>query len=169
MKSVLEQVPEAGDLLETFWFLVMGAKDTLLADPALSFGFGLANRPVLDMAGRACSAAKRLRPASGSTSQQCKYNVNVQPQPALTPLMEQELVLKHKWIVRLEAIAAKAGPAALYNSPATDDVLINEERIKLNRLVLAAGAFRTISFHVRHWERFSTWSKAAGFHPYPPS
>ena len=83
--------------------------------------------------------------------------------------MEQELVLKHKWIVRLEEIAAAAGPASLYNSDAVDDVLSPDERVKLKRLVLAVGSFRTISTHVRHWERFSSWARGRGLQVYPPS
>ena len=169
-KQVLEQVANSGDLLELFWALVTAAKDTFLAESAVSFGFGQANRPALNAADSSSSSAKKLRTALGrSTVLSANYNVKVQPQAALTPLMEQELILKHKWILRLEGIASAAGSAALYNSPAVDDVLTDEERTKLKRLVLAVGAFRTISFHVRHWERFATWSRAEGLNPYPPS
>ena len=84
--------------------------------------------------------------------------------------MEQELLEKRKWINRLEAIAAEAGVHARFNDPeAVDDVLSPEERVKLKKLVLAVGAFRTISTHVRHYERFTTWAKAQSHSLYPLS
>ena len=84
--------------------------------------------------------------------------------------MEQELLEKKKWINRLEAIAAVAGVYARFNDPeADDDVLSPEERNKLKKLVLAVGAFRTISFHVRPFERFLGWARSQWLQVYPLS
>jgi hypothetical protein len=84
--------------------------------------------------------------------------------------MEQELLEKRKWINRLEAIAEGAGVHARFNDPeADDDVLSPTERAKLKKLVLAVGAFRTISTHVRHFERFIGWARSQSLVVYPLS
>ncbi len=72
--------------------------------------------------------------------------------------MEQELIAKRKWILRLELIATKAGEHAEINEPCSpDDMLSEAERSKLRQVALARGAFRTMAVHIGHFERFMQW------------
>ena len=174
LDEALKLVADASDELAMLWFLVSAAKETLLRDSARLAGFGTASsfgvlrqtmgsgqepkRPRTQVSGVLKTTAPRLNAPRGEISS------------SITPLMEKELLLKAKWIRRLEAICAQAGPAAKFNEEApVDDALTVDERLKLKRLVLAVGAFRTLCTHVRHWERFSAWCARTGLAAYPPS
>ena len=125
-KLFLQQVVDEVEKFALLWVLVMAAKDTFLKDSARMFGFGLAKtfpstarRPVLP-------PPKQPRPDPATAAH--AYHAHVPQAAALTPLMEQELILKRKWILRLENIARSAGAAAKFNDADPDDVLLPEER-----------------------------------------
>ena len=173
LQAALELTANSADDLAMLWTLVSAAKDTLLKDSARLAGFCTANsarpagvRPLIN------PGAKRLRPGSSAAPQLVvpRLNGSREASSSITPLMEKELLLKSKWIRRLERICEYAGSAAGFNqAPPDDDALSAEERVKLKRLVLAVGAFRTLQAHVRHWERFAAWCSRNGLSAYPPS
>ena len=173
LQDALELIASAADDLAMLWILVSAAKDTLLKDSARLAGFGTASTP---SSGRAQPKSeighKRPRQCSAATlsSAAPRLNGSREASSSITPLMEKELLMKSKWIRRLERICELAGSAAGFNQAAPiDDALSTEERVKLKRLVLAVGAFRTLGTHVRHWERFSAWCSHQGLSAYPPS
>ena len=173
LQDALELIAGSCDDLAMLWILVSAAKDTLLKDSARLAGFGTAS---LQSSGSARAKVdhglKRPRMSSSAalSSAAPRLNGSREPSSSITPLMEKELLLKSKWIRRLERICEMAGSAAGFNQAAPiDDALSTEERVKLKRLVLAVGAFRTLGTHVRHWERFAAWCSLQGLSAYPPS
>jgi hypothetical protein len=82
--------------------------------------------------------------------------------------MEKEILEKSKWIKRLEALAKRAGThSKFFDDDVSLEALTPLEQEKLRRAVLAKGAFRTLSVHVRHFERFMGWAeeRSLGFWP----
>ena len=74
---------------------------------------------------------------------------------SITPLSEKELLLKSKWIRRLERRCELPGSAAGFNQAAPIHDALSTEVRAAQALVLAIGAFRILGTYVRHWERFS--------------
>ena len=88
----------------------------------------------------------------------------------VAPLLELELSAKRRWVGRLEKIALKAGENAEINDDGDDHAgLSTSEKAKLRQIVFAMGAFRTLSCHIRHWERFDAWCSGLGLSCYPPT
>ena len=169
-EQLLVTVNEAFDLLALFWELVMAAKDTFLRESAQTFGFGLASGPARALLPNSAAqgSSKKVKFSPG-LSAIANYSTQGPKYVALTPLMEQELVAKQKWIGRLEAIASEAGQFAKFNDQDSDDLLSAGERSKLKKLILAVGAFRTLATHIRHYERFASWVKSQDLQLYPLS
>ena len=172
LKADLAKIAKLADRLGLLWTLVSSTKQSLLKDSARSYGFCQAApsvpRPSLQPA--QVPKKPRVMVAPSELNVPRKYSVQGEASCSLTPLMERELLLKSKWIQRLEAILAAAGSAALFNAEVpVGDALTAEERTKLKRLVLAVGAFRTLSTHVRHWERFAAWAARHSWSVYPPT
>ena len=86
-----------------------------------------------------------------------------------TPLLDMEQAERHRWAARLEAIGRRAGNwAKLFESKSDDQELTPTETAKLRQLVLTSGAHRTMSAHVRVWERWELWAASVGGVPLPP-
>ena len=95
---------EVTDFVEQFavlWILVIAAKDSFLKDSARTFGFGQANQAVSTARRPSLPPAKMLRGVQPIAASSAAYKVSVQQSAALTPLMEEELMLKSKWIALL--------------------------------------------------------------------
>ena len=88
----------------------------------------------------------------------------------ISPLLEQEIFAKAKWIRRLEAIARSAeGSSKLVNNDESELALTPQEQDKLRKAVLAKGAFRALAVHVRHFERFMGWAEERSLSFFPLS
>ena len=138
-----------------FWSLIWATKDTLLAREARLQMFGLTVRPHLRTPGSAvASKVQKLTAGSSPAVAALRGSGDI-----ISPLMNKEILEKTKWIRRLEAIAKKAGDhSKFFLTDCSDEALTPPEQDKLRKAVLAKGAFRTLSTHVRHFERFMGWA-----------
>ena len=86
-----------------------------------------------------------------------------------TPLLDQELGEKQKWAARLQAIAERAGLHAGSSSSTSPvvDILSNEERSRLQLLVLTSGAPATMSNYIRKFEKLEGWCARSSLPLYP--
>ena len=106
-KKFLTIVSESVDRLAIFWDLVMASTDFFISQSARAFGFGVATSSVLSQPARAKAPLKKFK--SGDHAPPAQYSTQGLKGANLTPLMEQELFEKKKWIVRPEKIALEAG------------------------------------------------------------
>ena len=153
----LKALASALDQLSILWSLVEATKDALFAREARLMGFGLAARSApVPMTVRAGCSARSAAPYLKAGPPRPLRPID----PVVSPLMESEISAKLKWIRRLEAIAMRAGRHSLfYNDDSSRSaLLLDTERDKLRKAVLAKGAFRTMAVHTRHFERFHQWS-----------
>ena len=125
-ESFLQEVADLADRFAVFWVLVMAAKDTFLKDSARLSGFCQARHAIRPAALVPKSLPQKRALPSAAPSISVGYSAQVPQSVAVSPLMEQELVLKQKWIVRLEAVAKAAGSAARFNDEDGDSVLSTE-------------------------------------------
>lgn len=84
-----------------------------------------------------------------------------------TPLLDAESAEQSKWASRLEAIGKRAGShAKLFQQNDQSSELSQAESTKLRQFVLISGA-RTMSMHIRSFERWETWADQRGVVLYP--
>eukprot|EP00435_Cladocopium_sp_Y103_P017511 s4422_g4.t1 len=158
--------------LENFWSLASKAERLFFESTSFQLGFGLCDNTAPETAG---STLEQLRQVSGVRALLCapkapnkKLKSLAQSSDSATPLLDQENNEKAKWAARLEAIGRRAGPAAklLVQQEQSDD-LSPSELARLRQLVLISGAPRTMSAHVRAFERFEHWALAQSLALYP--
>ena len=146
------------------WHLIWATKDALLAREARLQMFGLA---LPSSAAVRVGAPAHKVPRLGSSGSSTVLALRG-PSSVISPLMERELLEKAKWIKRLEAIARKAeGHSKFFDCDESEHALTPAEQGKLKQAVLAKGAFRTLSIHVRHFERFLGWAEERSLPLFP--
>ena len=158
--------------LENFWSLASKAERLFFESTSFQLGFGLCDNTAPEAIG---STLEQLRQVSGVRALLCapkapnkKLKSLAQASESATPLLDKENSDKAKWAARLEAIGRRAGPAAklLVQQEQSDD-LSPSELARLRQLVLISGAPRTMSAHVRAFERFEHWALAQSIALYP--
>ena len=149
-----------------FWNLIWATKDTLLAREARLQMLGLASSAIARTSTTApASKIPRLTTPSSTRVLSLRGASTV-----ISPLLEQEIIAKAKWIRRLEAIARSAeGSSKFFNNDESELALTPQEQDKLRKAVLAKGAFRTLAVHVRHFERFMGWAEERSLSFFPLS
>ena len=127
----LEAVTRQLENIALLWHFVMASKDTFLQDTARLAGFGGVHLRMIDdassSASRGSMASKRTRLAKAlpGPTRPRSTEASLLPEAAqVTPLMEQELASKRRWILRLEAIARHAGANAAFNDVREDELLL---------------------------------------------
>ena len=129
---------------------------------ALQLGFGLCENKPPDIQG---SPLDQLRQSAGVRA---LLKGLAQASDSLTPLLDQENNEKAKWAARLEAIGRRAGSAAkLLVQQGQSDDLSPPELARLRQIVLLSGAPRTMSAHIRAFEKFEHWAAASSVVLYP--
>ena len=165
-ESCIQVLIDNADLLALVWSIVTASKSKFLDEVATDLGYGLADHRRSERAITSLADAKRLL-AAPVDRQLAKVPRAAAPSAAVDSLRSAEESEKHKWALRLDAIAARAGASASININQVDDGVLSEAESNLVKfMVFSAGAFRTIRAHVRHWERLEAW---AGALPEPQS
>ncbi len=170
-EGVARELCGASASLEQFWFLAAASEKLFLESTAFQLGFGLCETRSIHTAGSSISTlrkeaaikalvsrpadpAKRLKKSGGESSD--------------TPLLDKENAEKARWAARLEAIGRRAGAEAkLLTRDDQSEELTNVELAKLRQLVLISGSPRTMSAHIRMFERMEVWMDIQGMAVYP--
>lgn len=161
-RSVADVLVRDTTKLEQFWSLAIASEKVFLQSTANQLGFGLCetrkasieNSPVAKLRKQAAIKALVSRPMAP-----CKKPRQEKASESSTPLLDQENAEKVRWAGRLEAIGKRAGAEAkLLTLDDQSDELSSGELAKLRHLVLISGAPRTMSAHIRSFERFEQWT-----------
>ena len=161
-------------MLDQFWGLAKSVEKLFFESTTIQLGFGLCEPA---QAHRALSAADGLRKKAAIQALVQKplrgpkrLKLDPEASSSSTPLLDLEQGERHKWAARLEAIGRRAGQwAKLFTARENDTDLTETEAARLRHLVLTSGAHRTMSSHVRMWERFELWASWAGVDLFPLS
>jgi hypothetical protein len=170
--AVVQVLLKDSGQLENFWSLAIRAEKMFFESIALQLGFGLCENKPPDIQG---SPLDQLRQSagvrallSGPKAPNKKLKGLAQASDSLTPLLDQENNEKAKWAARLEAIGRRAGSAAkLLVQQGQSDDLSPPELARLRQIVLLSGAPRTMSAHIRAFEKFEHWAAASSVVLYP--
>ncbi len=150
--------------LEQFWSLVCSAEKVFLESSVVQLGFGMCegveavhgSSPVSKLRKEAAIKALVNKPVRQPAK---KHKKDLDGKCSNTPLLDRENAEKAKWASRLEAIGHRAGvSASLFSGSDKQDELSVSESMKLKQLVLASGAPRTMSAHIRAFEKFEMWA-----------
>ena len=158
--------------LQQFWTLATAASQLFLESTSFQLGFGLCDKRPVTIGD---SPVSKLRKEAAIRSLVVKSHPHkklkaVEPPATSDPLLEKENAEKAKWAGRLEAIAKRAGDhSKMFSIESHSDDLSTIESQKLKHLVLISGAPRTMSSHVRSFERFEHWLVSNGLCVYPIS
>ena len=159
--------------LEQFWSLARSAEKVFLESSVVQLGFGMCegveashgSSPISKLRKEAAIKALVNKPARQPKK---RHKSDPDGDCSNTPLLDRENAEKAKWALRLEAIGQRAGVSAqLFASSAKQDELSNAESMKLKQLVLTSGAPRTMSAHIRSFEKFEMWADFEGISPFP--
>lgn len=159
--------------LEQFWSLVCSAEKVFLESSVVQLGFGHCegvepihgSSPVSKLRKEAAIKSLLNKPARQPNK---RFKKNVDENSSNTPLLDLENAEKAKWASRLEAIGRRAGVAArMFSVPDQPDELSSVESMKLKQLVLASGAPRTMSAHIRAFEKFEMWADCEKIELFP--
>ena len=172
--SVAEALLAEPAMLDQFWGVARAIEKMFFESTTTQLGFGLCERA---QAHRALSDADVLRKRAAIQAlvqKPMKVPRKLKTDPSVasgsTPLLDMEQAERHRWAARLEAIGRRAGNWAKLFEPKSDDQeLTPTETAKLRQLVLTSGAHRTMSAHVRVWERWELWAASVGLSLYPLS
>ena len=146
-------------MLELYWTFVKAAEVVFTESLRYQMGFARCSKVPKQRTEKSIAEFQRgmaIRAlAPPVLAPKAKSKASLTPSsPSSTPLLDQELGEKQKWAARLQAIAERAG-------------LSNEERSRLQLLVLTSGAPATMSNYIRKFEKLEGWFARSSLPLYP--
>ena len=168
--EVHDQLTSRTQMLEQYWTFVKAAEVVFNESLGYQMGFARCAKIPRQRTEKSIAEFQRgmaIRALAGPVwAPKAKSRSSLSPaSSSTTPLLDQELAEKQKWAARLQAIADRAGSHAT-TSPAAE-ILSNEERSRLQLLVLTSGAPATMSNYIRKFEKLELWAAKSSFPLYP--
>ena len=169
-----EQLTSRTQMLEQYWTFVKAAE--VVFNESLDYQMGFARCAKIPRQRTEKSIAEFQRGmairalAAPVLAPKAKSRSSLLPaSSSTTPLLDQELGEKQEWAARLQAIADRAGSHARSSSSTSPsaEILSNEERSRLQLLVLASGAPATMSNYIQNFEKIEMWAANSSFALYP--